>query len=168
MSRTWRNAPRSTHRRPRAYADRAVMEILDGDVVPATRPGAIPPGGGELRFSSREVNGMVARFLSNASRDGHGFRRMVRRARRRFGLSYHDAFSAMTAAVARSGVAENGVAERRPYNVFTRRDGESVVLERLTRSELKERLCPSAFGIGNAYTAIAKPVGERGVSKGWK
>jgi len=141
------------------------METLDGEIVPATRPRAVPPEAGE-RFSSREVNGAVERYLLNAWRDGHGLRRMVRRAQRRFGLSYADAFAAMKAAVDRSGMAENGAAERRPYIVFTRRDGESVPLERLTRSELKERLWPSAFGIGNAYTAIASPIRGRGMSEG--
>jgi hypothetical protein len=75
------------------------MERLDGEVVPATRPGTIPPGPGECRFSSREVEGMVFRYLVNAWSDGHPFRRMVRRAQRRFGLSYREAFAAMKAAV---------------------------------------------------------------------
>jgi hypothetical protein len=75
------------------------METLDGEVLPATRPGAVPPDAGDgLRFSSREVEGMVWRFLTNAWRDGHGFRRMVRRAQRRFGLTYREAFEAMRAA----------------------------------------------------------------------
>ena len=166
MSRTWRQAPRHPFRRPRANGTRrAVMETLEGEIIPATRSGAIPPDAGE-RFSSREVNGAVERYLLNAWSDGHGLRRLVRRAQRRFGLTYHDAFAAMRAAVDRSGMAENGEVARRPYSIFTRRDGESVVLERLTRNELKERLCPSAFGIGNAYTAIAGPFGRRGISEG--
>ena len=101
MSRTWRNAPRTAYRRPRGNgARRAVMETYDGEVIPAIRPGAIPPDAWEDRpFSSREVNGMVHRFLANAWADGHGFRRMVRRAQRRFGLSYREAFEAMKTAV---------------------------------------------------------------------
>ncbi|MCL2001743.1 MAG: hypothetical protein FWG74_09930 [Planctomycetes bacterium] len=101
MSRTWRRAPRSPYRRPRDNgARRAMMENLDGEVIPATRPGAVPPDAGlSLRFSSREVEGKLFRYLANAWADGHGFRRMVRRAQRRFGLTYLEAFEAMRAAV---------------------------------------------------------------------
>jgi len=96
MSRTWRNAPRSAYRRPRNNGARsAIMETLEGEILPATRPRAVPPDAEEMRFSSREVNGVVFRYLLNAWRDGHGFRRMVRRAERRFGISYLEARSVM-------------------------------------------------------------------------
>jgi len=104
MSRTWRRAPHHPFRRPRDNgARRAIMETMEGEIVPATRPRAIPPDAGlSIRFSSREVEGMVARFLANAWRDGHGFRRMLRRAQRRFALSYDQAFRAMKAVVSRN------------------------------------------------------------------
>ena len=71
------------------------METLEGNVVPATRPRAVPPDAAEeLRFS-RETEKTMLRYLSNAYADGHGFRRMVRRAQRRFGLTYTQAFAAM-------------------------------------------------------------------------
>jgi len=107
MSRTWRNAPRTAYRRPKGNgARRAVMETIDGEVVPATRPGAVPPDAWEDQaFSSREVNGAVWRYLENAWRDGHGFRRMVRRAQRRFGLSYLDARAIMKNVVMRDETA---------------------------------------------------------------
>lgn len=107
MARTWRRAPHTPFRRPRGRngARRAMMESLDGEMIPATRPRAIPPDAGEdIRFS-REAEKMM-RYLTNAWRDGHGFRRMTRRAQRRFGLSYHDAFAAMKAAVA--GAVKSG------------------------------------------------------------
>ena len=102
MSRTWRRAPRSPHRRPRDNgARRAMMETLEGEIVPATRPGTVPPDAGEgIRFSSREVEGKLFRYLTNAWRDGHGFRRMVRRAQRRFALTYLEALASMKSAVA--------------------------------------------------------------------
>jgi len=79
------------------------METDDGEVIPATRQKAIPPDAGDdIRFSSREVEGMVFRFLLNAWRDGHGFRRMVRRAERRFGISYLEACAVMKGVVSRS------------------------------------------------------------------
>ena len=101
MSRTWRRAPRTVHRRPRDNgARRAVMEMLDGEVIPATRPRAVPPDAADnLRFS-RETEKTMLRYLMNAYADGCGFRRMVRRAQRRFGLSYVQAFAAMKAAAA--------------------------------------------------------------------
>jgi hypothetical protein len=76
-----------------------MMETLDHEMIPATRLGAIPPGAeNDIRFS-REAE-KIWRYLANAWRDGHGFRRMVRRAQRRFSLSYHEAFEAMEAATA--------------------------------------------------------------------
>jgi hypothetical protein len=73
-----------------------MMETMDGEVVSATRPKAVPPDERDcLRYSSREVEGMVDRFLTNAWLDGHRFRRMVRRAQRRFGLTYTEARTAM-------------------------------------------------------------------------
>ena len=105
MSRTWRRAPRTAHRRPRDNgARRAMMERLDGEIVPATRPRAIPPDAADdLRFSS-ETEKTMLRYLSNAYEDGHGFRRMVRRAQRRFSLSYHAAFAAMKAVASRNDI----------------------------------------------------------------
>jgi len=95
MARTWRRAPRTPFRRPRANgARRAMMETLEGKMVPATRPGAVPPGAENDLHFSREAEKM-GRYLANAWRDGHGFRRMVRRAQRRFGLDYRQAFAAM-------------------------------------------------------------------------
>ena len=65
------------------------------DVVPAARPRAIPPSSGKCRLFSRECEGMVRRFLSNAWRDRHCFCRMVRRAQRRSGLSCLQAHAIM-------------------------------------------------------------------------
>ncbi len=104
MSRTYRRAPRAAYRHPRNNgARRAVMETLDGDVVPATRPRAIPPDAWtDGRFSSNEVTSAVYRYLYNAWRDGNRFRRVVRRAQRRFGISYLTALDIMHAIVRQS------------------------------------------------------------------
>ena len=102
MARTWRRAPRTAFRRPRDNgARRAMMENIDGEMVSATRPRAVPPDARDDLPFSREAGTKLMRYLSNAWRDGHGFRRMVRRAQRRFGLDYHRAFAAMKAAVAK-------------------------------------------------------------------
>ena len=159
MSRTWRNAPRSAFRRPRGNrARRAVMETLDGEIVPVTRPRAVPPDAGE-RFSSREVNGAVARYLLNAWLDGHGLRRMVRRAERRFGLSYPQAHAAMKAAVERSGMPENG-AERRPYRTYIFRDRQKIPLDRIPRVEVERRIYPWKRAVDHIEATAVSPVEE--------
>ena len=164
MSRTWRNAPRTAFRRPRGNGARnAVMETEDGEVISATRPRAVPPEAGE-RFSSREVNGAVERYLLNAWLDGHGLRRMVRRVQRRFGLSYLQAHTAMKAAVDRSGVTENG-ANRKPYSVFLKRDGQRIPLERITRAELDRRIYPWKRANVHADATAASPVEEPPVGR---
>ena len=92
MSRTYRRVPHSYFRRPRGNgARRAMMETLDGDLLPAVRHRAIPPDAWEDRPVSREACGAVYRYLRNARRVGHRHRWIIARAVWRFGISHGEA-----------------------------------------------------------------------------